>query len=145
MKRIPAVLLSLLLLACGVIEPQKPRADLPFSELTGTGPDPARECAKAEALLDRIGRGELKGAKAQAALDARKEALELLCSDAALAYVQYCFDVTDTEKLRAYDVLCERIDALRDTLAAAERQLKKDPSDRLRPGRGDAIVTLRRR
>ena len=145
MKRIPAVLLSLLLLACGVIEPQKPRADLPFSELTGSGSDPARECAKAEALLDRIERGELNGAKAQAALDARREALELLCSDAALCYVQYCFDVTDAEKLRAYDALCERIDSLRDTLAAAERQLKKDPSDRLRCGTGDAIGTLRRR
>lgn len=102
--------------------------DRTFSELTASGIDAALEKARAKELLFRIERGEIAGEDAQRALDARAEAYAHLGTDAALAYVHYCKDVTDTEKKQAYDSLAAARSAIACDLTDAALLLSSDPS-----------------
>ena len=133
MKRFFSLLATVLLLigsACGKAAPVEPvyHTDLTFSELTGSGEDAGLEIARARELLFRIERGELNGERAQAALDARTEAYQKLTSDAALAYVQYCLDVTNEENKQRYDALSVQLDTLGALLVDAALLLSKDPA-----------------
>ena len=137
MKRFFSLLATVLLLigsACGKAAPVEPvyHTDLTFSELTGSGEDAGLEIARTREMLFRIERGELNGERAQAALDARTEAYQKLTSDAALAYVQYCLDVTNEENKQRYDALSVQLDTLGALLVDAALLLSKDPviSDR---------------
>lgn len=102
--------------------------DLCFRELKPSGVDAELEIARTKELLFRIGRRELAGERAQEALDARSEAYRKLRTDAALAYVEYCFDVTDAVKKQRYDTLSVQLDALGCLLIDTALQLSEDPA-----------------
>ena len=106
--------------------------DLRFSELSDSGIDAALEAARSGELLFRIRQGELFGERAQQALDARADALDRLETDAALAYVRYCLDVTNAENRNAYDTLIAQMNEIECNLTDAAIVLSKDPelSDR---------------
>ena len=145
MKRLLSLLLALLLLSgCAVRTPETVRADLSFGEMRDSGLDAALECARAKALLLRIERGEISVREAQTLLDAHREALERLSTDAALAYVRYCFDVTNAENRAAYDALYECVGTLRATLETAAQKLSEGASKRERDDGTDAIGPLLR-
>lgn len=133
MKRFFSLILTIFLFigcACGKTAPVEPvrHTDLTFSELNGSGEDAGLEIARTRELLFRIERGELNGERAQAALDARTEAYQKLNSDAALAYVRYCLDVTNEENKRRYDALSVRLDTLGALLVDAALLLSQDPA-----------------
>ena len=135
MKRI----LSLLLLAaflCGIpgckraaTVPERIRhTELSFSEFAESGTDAALEIARANELLFRIERGELSGKRAQETLEARMRALKALETDAAIAYVRYCTDVTNDENRQKYDTLSIQTETLACILTDAALRLSEDPS-----------------
>ncbi len=135
MKRI----LSLLLIAaivfaipgCKRAEPAPENAyhtELSFSELADSGTDAALEIARAKELLFRIERGELTGKRAQETLEARAEALKNLKTDAAIAYVRYCMDVTNVQNRQTYDTLSIQTETLACILVDAALLLSEDPS-----------------
>jgi oligoendopeptidase F len=133
MKRILTFLLALfLLIGCTheTVQPQMTayHTDLSFSELTESGESVGLEIARMKELLFRIERGELSGERAQQALDARTEIYETLSTDAALAYVRYCLDVTDAERKQRYDTLSVELDTLRCLLVDAALLLSGDPT-----------------
>ena len=101
---------------------------LSFSELTESGTDAALELARAKEMLFRIERGELEGLHAQETLDARAEAYQKLETDAAIAYVRYCMDVTNEANKEAYDTLSLHISAIACVLTDAALLLAGDPS-----------------
>lgn len=102
--------------------------ELRFSELPESGIDASLEAARTRELLFRIQKGELSGERAQQALDARSEAYERLETDASIAYVRYCLDVTNEENRNAYDVLIARMNAIECNLTDAAILLSKDPA-----------------
>ena len=102
--------------------------ELSFSELADSGVDAALEIARANELLFRIERGELTGMHAQETLDARTDALESLQTDAAIAYVRYCMDVTNEANREAYDTLSIQAETLACILTDAALRLSEDPS-----------------
>ena len=102
--------------------------ELSFSELADSGIDAALEIARAKELLFRIERGELTGLHAQETLDARTDALRALQTDAAIAYVRYCLDVTNEGNKQAYESLAKEIDVLSCILVDAALLLSKEPS-----------------
>lgn len=101
---------------------------LTFDALTLSGIDAALEIARTRELLFRIERGELSGAHAQKALDTRAEAYRKLQTDAAIAYVRYCKDVTNAANKAAYDALSIDVDTLRGCLIDAALLLAEDPA-----------------
>ena len=101
---------------------------LSFSELTDSGTDAALELARAKEMLFRIEHGELTGSHAQETLDARTEAYRKLETDAALAYVRYCTDVTNEANKTAYDTLSLQTGALACVLVDAALLLAGDPT-----------------
>lgn len=136
MKKILALLLTAALVCCTVgcrhETAQSPQnayhTGLSFSELRDSGTSAALELARAKELLFRIERGELSGIRAQQALDARTEALNRLGTDAAIAYVRYCLDVTDGETKKAYDTLYAQLNELTCLLVDASLLLSGDPA-----------------
>ena len=102
--------------------------DLSFAELTESGEDVGLALARAGELVFRIERGELSGLCAQEALDAHLASYERLRTDAALAYVRYCLDVTDPEARQRYDALSVKLDALACVLTDAALLLSRDPA-----------------
>ncbi len=134
MKRVFLVLLTMLLIGNGCSfqpvnsGPETIHTDLSFSALTESGIDASLEVARAKELLFRIEHGELSGIRAQEALDARADALDRLKTDAAIAYVRYCLDVTDGARKEAYDVLLYKTDTLDCLLTDAAILLSDDPS-----------------
>lgn len=102
--------------------------ELTFGELKVSGTDAALEIARAKELLFRIERGELTGIRAQDALDARTEAYRKLQTDASIAYVRYCIDVTNEANKQAYDALSIDVETLRGSLVDAALLLKDDPA-----------------
>ena len=135
MKRI----LSLLLLAavlCGIpgckraatVPESMYHTELSFCEITDSGINAALEIARANELLFRIERGELTGKRAQDALEARTDALTKLQTDAAIAYVRYCTDVTNETNRQKYDTLSIQTETLVCILTDAALRLSEDPS-----------------
>ncbi len=133
-KRAVSILLSLALLLCAACarktsyESGTAHTELLFSELPDGGEDAQLELARAKELLFRIERGEIEGTAAQEALDARADAFERLSTDAAIAYVRYCLDVTDEEQKARYDTLSLTLDALSCVLTDIALLLKDDPA-----------------
>ena len=112
-----------------------------FSELGDTGADAGLELARAKEMLFRIEHGELTGRHAQEILDARTEAYQKLRTDAAIAYVRYCRDVTNEANKRAYDTLSLQISELSCILVDAALLLTEDPAlkDRYDPETIEAL------
>lgn len=136
MKRFLSLLLSVIIL-CGIYgckhrggsDPDHAyHTELSFSELADSGTDAALELARAREMLFRIERGELTGLHAQETLDARTEAYQKLETDAAIAYVRYCTDVTNEANKQAYDALSLQVSALACVLVDAALLLKDDPT-----------------
>ncbi len=145
MKQILTLFLATCLLIGCAGEAAKPQeksyhTGLSFSELSESGESAALEIARTKELLFRIERGELSGERAQKALDARTKAYEALSTDAALAYVRYCLDITDAERKQKYDTLSVELNALRCLLIDAALLLSKDPA---LPDRYDAETVAR--
>ncbi len=136
MKRI----LSLFLLAallCGIYGCKHTTAtasenayhtELSFSEMTDSGTDAALEIARANELLFRIERGEISGKHAQETLEARTEALKALQTDAAIAYIRYCMNITNEANRQAYDTLSIQTETLACILVDAALHLSEDPA-----------------
>ena len=101
--------------------------DLRFSELPGSGIDAGLELARTEELLFRIENSELLGERAEAALKARTEAFEKLQTDAAIAYIRYCLNVSDEVNKQAYDTLAAKLNAIECRLTEAMIRLMQDP------------------
>jgi len=78
---------------------------LSFSELPDAPEDAALTVLRAKELLFRIENGELAGDAALAALNAMQREARALQTDAAIAYVRYCRDVTDEARKASYDTL----------------------------------------
>lgn len=116
--------------------------ELSFDELKASGTDAKLEIARAKELLFRIERGELSGTHAQDALDARTEAYRKLQTDASVAYVRYCLDVTNEANKQAYHTLCVDTEALSCILIDAALLLKDDPAlkDRYDTGTVEALL-----
>lgn len=136
MKRILSMLLVFLLL-CGLsgcscdaenVSGNTYHTERTFSELARSGTVASLEVARAKELLFRIERGELEGQRAQEALDARTEAYKALKTDAAIAYVRYCLNVTDEDNKRIYDELAAETEALGCILVDAALLLSADPA-----------------
>lgn len=102
--------------------------DLTFSELSASGVDASLELARTKELLFRIENGELSGERALNALQARTDAYEKLQTDASIAYVRYCLDVTNEANQRAYDTLTAKLNAIGCDLAEASLRLIADPA-----------------
>lgn len=135
MKRILSLLLIVMIL-CGTsgcrrtvpVPESTYHTELSFSEITGSGTDAALEIARANELLFRIGRGEISGKHAQETLEARTEALKALQTDAAIAYVRYCMDVTNDANRQKYDTLSIQTETLACILTDAALRLSEDPA-----------------
>ena len=150
MKRILTFLLSVLLICgsagCRCVTSATGKAawhtDLSFSELSDSGFNAALETARAKELLFRIERGELSGVEAQKKWDERADAFRRLETDASIAYVRYCIDVTDAENKRNYDTLSAQLDELECVLVDTALLLSNDPALRERYD-PDTVESLR--
>lgn len=135
MKRILSLVLLAAFLCCipgckrAATVPESIRhTELSFSGLVGSGIDAALEIARANELLFRIERRELSGKHAQETLEARMHALKILETDAAIAYVRYCTDVTNDANRQKYDTLSIQTETLACILTDAALRLSEDPS-----------------
>ena len=142
MKRIVSLLLTAALLFTGCArfplsavassylyqKPQSAHTDLCFSELPDEPSDVGSEIALTSELVSRIGSGEVAGKHAQRLLDERIDAYRKLRTDAAVAYVRYCRDVTDTNRKQAYETLTLGVDELGGLLTDAQCVLMRDPA-----------------
>lgn len=113
-----------------------------FSELPGPPDNVALTVLRAKELLFRIGNGEIGGEAAQNALDALARSLRALQTDAAIAYVYYCRDVTDEARKATYDALETACYELGCVLNDAGLLLMQDP---VLSGRYDAETERRLR
>ena len=102
--------------------------DLLFSELSADASDLSPEIERTKELLFRIDTGELSGQAAQKILEQRIDAFHRLRTAASIAYVRYCFDVTDTAQRESYEQLSASLNALGCLLIEAERALCSDPT-----------------
>ena len=133
MKRILSLVLIAAMLFGGfgcstITEPEAAyHTGLSFSELEPSGKRVSLEIARAKELLFRIERGELSGDRAQTMLDAAEETYQALETDASIAYIRYCRDVTDRENKSAYDDLASGLEALGCILVDAALLLRADP------------------
>lgn len=117
--------------------------DQSFSTLSASGTDASLEIARGKELLFRLERGEVSGEHAQELLDARTAAAKRLQTDAAIAYVRYCLDVTDEANKRAYDDLYMQLNTLQCILIDAAVLLSRDPALRDRYD-AETVESLRR-
>ena len=103
-------------------------ADVLFSDLPDEIPAISLEIARTEELLFRIETGELRGKRALDALIARKAAYREMCTETSIAYVRYCFDVTNASRKQAYDAAAVQLDTWNGLLIDAELMLSEDPA-----------------
>lgn len=149
MKRIGSLLLGILLLlsGCAPLDAvaasfvgirvplpnerdtnEQPHTDLCFSELSDDASTLDLELARMKELLFRIDLGELSGRAAQHVLEERIDAYRALRTAASIAYVRYCFDVSDTARRDAYDRLSDGLNAFGCLLLDAQLLLCRDPA-----------------
>ncbi|MBR4907002.1 MAG: hypothetical protein IKZ44_09175 [Clostridia bacterium] len=135
MKRILSLLLIVILLyanpGCKRAEPAPENTyhtELSFSELSDSGIDAALEIARAKELLFRIERGEIFGKHAQETLESRADAHMKIQTDAAIAYVRYCMDVSNEANRQKYDTLSIQAETLACILTDAALRLSEDPA-----------------
>ena len=102
--------------------------DLSFFELSADASDLSLEIERTKELLFRIDTGELSGHAAQKVLEQRIDAFHRLRTAASIAYVRYCFDVTDAAQRESYEQLSTSLNALGCLLIEAERTLCRDPA-----------------
>ncbi len=107
---------------------EQPHTELGFAALSDDASSLDLELARTKELLFRIDLGELKGEAAQRALEQRIEAYRTLRTAASVAYVRYCFDVTDPARKDAYDSLSNGLNALGCLLLDTQFMLCRDPA-----------------
>lgn len=142
MKRIVSLLLTAALLFFGCAKgplaavagaylyqkPHAAHADLCFSAYPDEPVDAEEELQRAGELLTRIQSGAVTGKAAQRLLDERIDAFRDLRTSAAIAYVRYCRDVTDTTRKQAYETLTLAVEELSGLLIDAQCVLMRDPA-----------------
>ncbi|MBR0508077.1 MAG: hypothetical protein IJJ86_05665 [Clostridia bacterium] len=133
MKRTVTILLLsaiLTLSGCTAQPPERPAAHtaLSFSELPEPPEDAGLTVLRAKELLFRIENGELFGEAAQTALDGFGRKAHSLETAAAIAYVRFCFDVTDEARRTAYETLESQRYELGCVLCDAALLLSTDPA-----------------
>lgn len=132
MKRFVSLLLAFFLLLWGCSKPPQtePAAhtQLRFSELPDETPNVSLEIERVRELLFRIERGELSGSAAQEKLERRETAYRDIRSATALAYVRYCFDISNATRKAAYDLLKVQAETLYALLVKAHLLLAEDPA-----------------
>ncbi len=84
--------------------------------------------ARTRELLYRIENGEIAGANAQRALEEHIDAYRRYRTAASIAYVRYCFDVTDTGRKAAYETVSASLEELGCLLIDTELALSRDAS-----------------
>ena len=102
--------------------------ELSFSALSDAAPNAALTIEKVKELLFRIERGELSPVDAKKLTEQYEDAYRELETAAALAYVRYCFDVTDAARKEAYDALCVQTETLYALLVQINLLLAENPA-----------------
>ena len=142
MKRIVSLLLTAALLFSGCArfplsavasaylyqKPQSNHTDLCFSDLADASLDAEAEIARVNELLVRVQSEQIAARQAQFELDERIEAYRTLRTDAAIAYVRYCRDVTDSTRKQAYEMLSVAVETLGGLLTDVQCILMRDPA-----------------
>lgn len=113
------------------IEREEPTAHehtpLLFEDLSDDAPEIGLSIARTKELLLRIERREISGQNAQRLVDAIIDVYRQSRTAASVAYVRYCFDMTDESKRAAYEQLSDRLNELGCLLIDAELALSGDP------------------